>query len=255
MTVLIDLGNTALKWSTTENLEEPHTIVHGGTHSFAEKLLSQMANIAGQTVYGCSVASRDLRLSVSRIIGAAGASTRWLGAQERFDGDFVLVNRYQNPSQLGSDRWHAALGAVSFLPQKALLVVHVGTATTVDCVFPEDDKMVFAGGRIAPGVGLMRDSLVSGTATLPKADGDYADFPTDTMTAIVTGIVDSQLGLIERGMSVMQQHGFDPTLIIAGGAAGRFFPYLHKEFPQSILKHNLVLRGLSLRAQSGENQQ
>ena len=252
MTVLIDLGNTALKWSTTDNLENPHTIVHGGTHAFAEKLLAQMSNIAGQTVYGCSVASRDLRLSVSRIIGTVGANIQWLGAQERFEGDFVLVNRYKNPYQLGPDRWYAALGAASFLPQKALLVVHVGTATTVDCVFPQGNEMVFAGGRIAPGVGLMRDSLVSGTATLPKADGEYEDFPTDTRTAIVTGIVDSQLGLIERGMRVMQKHGFDPTLIIAGGAAGRFFPYLHKEFPQSILKHNLVLRGLSLRAHSGE---
>ena len=82
----------------------------------------------------------------------------------------------------------------------------------------------------------------------PKADGEYEDFPTDTMTGIVTGIVDSQLGLIERGMRVMQQHGFEPTLVLAGGAVSRFAPYLQKEFPNSIIKHNLVLRGLALRA-------
>ena len=138
--------------------------------------------------------------------------------------------------------------AIYFLPNRPLLVVHVGTATTVDCVFPKGEAMVFAGGRIAPGVVLMRDSLVTGTATLPKADGEYEDFPTDTMTGIVTGIVDSQLGLIERGMRVMQQHGFEPTLVLAGGAVSRFAPYLQKEFPNSIIKHNLVLRGLALRA-------
>ena len=110
--------------------------------------------------------------------------------------------------------------------------------------------MVFAGGRIAPGMVLMRDSLVTGTATLPKADGEYADFPTDTMTGIVSGIIDSQLGLIERGMRVMQQHGFKPHLVLAGGAVSRFAPYLQKEFPNSIIKHNLVLRGLALRSES-----
>jgi type III pantothenate kinase len=110
--------------------------------------------------------------------------------------------------------------------------------------------MVFAGGRIAPGVVLMRDSLVTGTASLPKADGDYSTMPTDTMTAIVTGIIDAQLGLIERGMKSMTQLGFDPVLVLAGGAASRFAPYLKREFPEMIQKHNLVLRGLALRAQN-----
>ena len=49
-------------------------------------------------------------------------------------------------------------------------------------------------------------------------------------------------------MRVMQQHGFEPTLVLAGGAVSRFAPYLQKEFPNSIIKHNLVLRGLALRA-------
>lgn len=248
MNLLIDLGNTALKWATTDDPESPHTIVHGGTHHFSEKLLSSLEKIPHKHVYGCSVASRDLTLSVTRLIESLGSKVTWLKAQERYDGPFSLINSYKTATQLGSDRWHAAIGAIYFLPNRPLLVVHVGTATTVDCVFPKGEAMVFAGGRIAPGVVLMRDSLVTGTATLPKADGEYEDFPTDTMTGIVTGIADSQLGLIERGMRVMQQHGFEPTLVLAGGAVSRFAPYLQKEFPNSIIKHNLVLRGLALRA-------
>lgn len=248
MNLLIDLGNTALKWATSDEPESPHTLVHGGSHHFSEKLLQALQGQSFEHVYGCSVASRDLTLSVSRLVESLGVKITWLKAQQRYQGEFVLRNSYKTPTQLGSDRWHAAIGAVSFLPQQPLLVVHVGTATTVDCVFPEDGEMVFSGGRIAPGVVLMRDSLVTGTATLPKADGEYADFPTDTMTGIVTGIVDSQLGLIERGMRVMQQHHFEPTLVLAGGAVARFAPYLMKEFPDSIVKHNLVLRGLALRS-------
>lgn len=250
MNLLIDLGNTALKWATSDDPESPHTIVHGGSHHFFEKLSNALKEKPFSHVYGCSVTSRDLTLSVTRLIESFGIKVTWLKAQDCFNGPFSLVNSYKTPVQLGSDRWHAAIGAISFLPSQPLLVVHMGTATTVDCVFPREGKMIFAGGRIAPGVVLMRDSLVTGTATLPKADGDYEDFPTDTMTAIVTGIVDSQLGLIERGMRVMQSHGFEPTLVLAGGAASRFAPYLKKEFPKSIVKHNLVLRGLALRAES-----
>ncbi len=249
MNLLVDLGNTALKWATSEDPESPHTIVHGGTHHFIDRLLSSLKDQTFDQVVGCSVASRDLAFSVKHALENAGHSVQWLKAQDRFDGQFSLINQYKNPLQLGSDRWHAAIGASYFLPNQPLLVVHVGTATTVDTVYPgEKGQMIFAGGRISPGVGLMRDSLVSGTATLPKADGMYEDIPTDTMNAIVTGILDAQLGLIERGMRMMQKRGFDPTLVLAGGSATLFAPYLLKEFPQSIVKHNLVLRGLALRA-------
>ena len=247
MNLLFDLGNTALKWAYLSDPESPHTLVHSGAHHVSEKMVSMLEGMSCGEVFGCSVASRDLRLSLTRAVQAKGFSLHWLHAQDRYEGHFSLINRYTTPSQLGADRWYAALGATSFLPNQALLVVHVGTATTVDSVYPIDDNvMVFAGGRIAPGVVLMRDSLVTGTATLPKADGDYREMPTDTMTAIVTGIIDCQLGLIERGMRTLQKMGFEPRLVLAGGAAARFAPYLMKEFPESILKHNLVLRGLAL---------
>lgn len=253
MDLLIDLGNTALKWATSDNPESPHTIVHGGSHLFIDRLLTSLNGLTFNRVIGCSVASRDITFSVKHSLENVGHQVEWLKAQPRFDGKFSLVNYYKNPYQLGTDRWHAAIGACYFLPQRPLLVVHVGTATTVDTVYPDDKgEMRFAGGRISPGVGLMRDCLVSGTATLPKADGSYEDIPTDTMSAIVTGILDAQLGLIERGIRMMQRRGIEPTLVLAGGAAALFSPYLKKEFPQSIIKHNLVLRGLALRAKEGE---
>lgn len=247
MNVLFDLGNTALKWAYLDDPESPHTVVHGGKHHVTEKFLSLLPHEMTGNIFGCSVASRDLTLSLTRSVEARGFHVQWLKAQARYDGEFSLINRYANPIQLGADRWYAAVGATSFLPNQALLVVHIGTATTVDAVYPiGSNQMIFAGGRIAPGVVLMRDSLVTGTATLPKADGEYKELPTDTMTAIVTGIIDAHLGLIERGMRILQKMGFEPTLVLAGGAAGRFAPYLIKEFPASIVKHNLVLRGLAL---------
>lgn len=250
MTVLVDLGNTALKWADLDTPEVPKTIIHGGAHDYSQQLKNSLNGQECSHAVGCSVASYDLTKTTERIFKSFGCSFHWLKSQEVFQGAFELYNGYKNPQQLGSDRWHAAIGACSFLPNTALLVVHVGTATTVDCVIPEDiGRLRFVGGRIAPGVVLMRDSLVSGTATLPKAEGSYKNIPNSTMDAIITGIIDSQLGLIERGMKSMQQDGFTPTLVLAGGAASMFSPYLKQEFPQMIQKHNLVLRGLQLRVQ------
>ena len=248
MTVLVDLGNTALKWADFDNPESPKTIIHGCSHDYTHQLRNSLNGYDCTRAIGCSVASYDLTKTTERIFKSFGCELQWLKSQVSYQGEFELINAYKNPLQLGSDRWHAAIGACSFLPNKPLLVVHVGTATTVDCVVPERcGHMRFLGGRIAPGVVLMRDSLVSGTATLPKAEGGYKSIPNSTMDAIMTGIIDSQLGLIERGMKVMQQNGFSPTLVLAGGAASMFAPYLRQEFPQMIQKHNLVLRGLQLR--------
>ena len=115
MNLLIDLGNTALKWATSQDPESPHTLVHGGSHHFSEKLLSALKEQSFDRVYGCSVASRDLTLSVTRLIESLGSEVKWLKAQDRFDGDFSLLNSYKTPTQLGSDRWHAALGACFFM--------------------------------------------------------------------------------------------------------------------------------------------
>ena len=53
MNLLIDLGNTALKWATSDNPESPHTLVHGGSHHFSEKLLQALKDQPVNRVYGC----------------------------------------------------------------------------------------------------------------------------------------------------------------------------------------------------------
>ena len=37
-TLLIDLGNTALKWTPIEEPDNPHTIIHKGSTHFKEEL-------------------------------------------------------------------------------------------------------------------------------------------------------------------------------------------------------------------------
>jgi type III pantothenate kinase len=169
-------------------------------------------------------------------------------SQASFRGEVTLVNGYLDPHQLGADRWHALLGACARLPGTSMVVVNAGTATTVDCVRAGEESSRFVGGCIAPGVRLMLESLARNTAGLPLATGVAVDFPDTTDRAIVTGVLDAQAGLVERVWRRFSA-GLDraPRLLLAGGHAELLAARLPNEFAP-LIEHNLVLRGLALRA-------
>lgn len=247
--LLIDIGNTALKWAWAEQPGAPRTVIHAELADPTAALRAEWAGAAPVRALGCCVAADTIHAAATAAL--APLAIEWMSAQPAYHGrDFSLINAYRDPLTLGSDRWHAALGAASLYPGEALLVVHVGTATTADSVLPgpEPRTQVFAGGRIAPGPLLMRDSLVRGTARLPVARGVRADFPDHTQDAISTGVLEAQAGLIDRAAAAMRAAGHAPRLVLAGGAAQEIAPLVLPGFAQAAVEHNLVLRGLALRA-------
>ena len=128
--------------------------------------------------------------------------------------------------------------------------MHIGTATTADVVIPEDDKtQAFIGGRILPGPSMMTEALLTKTRCRPGRIGVRSDFPTNTADAITTAVLEAHLGIVDRSLASLRKMGFDdPCLLFAGGAAPLFAPYIMQEYPQAVIKHNLVLRGLAMRA-------
>jgi type III pantothenate kinase len=213
-----------------------------------QRAWSQLRGV--ERVVGCAVATPTVVAAIERVVAPLALKpVEWLRAQARFaDRTLLLVNRYRDPMQLGADRWHAALGACTRRRGSSLLVVNAGTATTVDCVRHGAPEAEFLGGCIAPGVRLMLESLARGTAGLPLADGATADFPSSTDQAIMTGVLDAQAGLVERVWrrfaSVL---GGPPTVLVGGGHADALAARLPSQIAPTI-EHNLVLRGLALRA-------
>jgi type III pantothenate kinase len=254
VTILVDAGNSAVKWArlaANGTLGEHGRVLHRGGVDVAAALAAAWASLAPRRVVGCSVAGADVVAAVGRAAQGAGAEVWWLRAQAVFEGDFTLANGYRDPHQLGADRWHALLGACACVPGASLVVVNAGTATTVDCVRAGDGAARFVGGCIAPGVRLMLESLARGTAGLPLAGGAPAAFPDTTDSAIVTGVVDAQAGLIERVRARFAgQLAQAPHLLLAGGHADLLAARLPAELAPRV-EHNLVLQGLALRASSG----
>jgi type III pantothenate kinase len=178
----------------------------------------------------------------------AGAPVTWFGSQLEFAaGDLHLRNGYRNPMQLGADRWHAMLAARSAYPNRALVVVNAGTATTVDCVSADGR---FVGGVIAPGVRLMFDSLARRTAQLPLAEGEHVAHPDNTDDAITTGVLECQLGLIERRVRRFAGTAGPVLLLLDGGNAAALRPALDSQLATIRHEQHLVLRGVLIRARA-----
>ncbi len=258
MTLLIDVGNSAIKWAQAAaegQLHDPQRALHRGVADIASRLVDRWRGkvLPGAMVVACNVAGDDVVAAVEQAARTlALGAVRWVRAQPRFDGPVSLVNGYRDPQQLGADRWHGMLGACYLAPSPALVVVNAGTATTVDCIEAKSDSNPrdarFVGGFIVPGVRLMLESLARETAGLPAATGAASSFPDNTDAAIITGVLDAQAGLVHQ---VWRRFGArlnaTPYVVLTGGSAAAVCARLSIE--PATIEHNLVLRGLALRAQ------
>jgi type III pantothenate kinase len=159
--LLVDAGNTRVKWAIAHAGAAPgEWIAHGAVvHAELDSLTAAWAGRGVSRAVVSNVAGSAIRERLSALLPLS--EPEWFGAQPALAG---LRNRYRNPTQLGADRFAAALGARALAPGQALVVATCGTATTVDGVSADGD---FVGGMILPGLGLMLSSLARGTAQLP----------------------------------------------------------------------------------------
>lgn len=241
--LLIDIGNTFLKWGLFRMPNDGPA--HENRLESGHALLEEIAALAvrfskfrvpSQIVIS-NVAGTRARATMLRVLEVwpDAPTPYWVIAQPEQCG---VTNRYRNPAQLGSDRWAALIGARHVLGNTPALVVVCGTATTIDFLTAEGE---FKGGVILPGVGLMLRALHHHTATLPDADGEYTEYPTQTVDAIVSGCQHAQAGAIERLYHLHASSAPGLTCMISGGAVRAVAPRLTIPYRQH---DNLALEGL-----------
>jgi len=238
MTLLcIDCGNTRLKWG----LREGETWRDQGAVPIGEiaTLTRELASKARPArAIACNVAGPAARTAVDALAETLGVKLAWSSSLAQQCG---VKNGYQEPGQLGVDRWAALIGARA-LRASACLIVIAGTATTIDLL---DAGGVFRGGLILPGIALMRSSLAANTAQLPGGGGSYSDLPRNTADAIFSGCLQATAGAIERMFKCIAVER-DAVCLISGGAATELLPLL--DLPLARID-NLVLEGLARMAQ------
>lgn len=103
--------------------------------------------------------------------------------------------RVDNAKEVGADRVVNNVAAVKKYGYP-LIIIDFGTATTFNVI---DDKGEFIGGVIAPGIKGSLDSLVNGTAKLPRVEIERpaSVIGKNTVTNMQSGIVFGFAGLVE----------------------------------------------------------
>ncbi|HYD97459.1 MAG TPA: type III pantothenate kinase [Noviherbaspirillum sp.] len=248
MLLLIDAGNTRVKWAVVPSGErnrealgrwkEAGRVEHAQVQTLADAWRAHtirhvlISNVAGQ-------AMRDaLERALLGACGVRPVPVEWFASVPALGG---IRNQYRNPAQLGCDRFASAIGAHALFPATPLVVATCGTATTVDAVSADG---IFLGGMILPGLGLMANSLAKNTAQLPQVAEhlDIAEpFADHTDAAIVSGCLAAQAGAIERAVAAHARHGGEVQCVLSGGAAELIAPHLRVAHTRV---DNLVLIGL-----------
>lgn len=242
MKLLIDAGNTRIKWAFVKN----NDWLRSGVLPIerAADLSEHLVDIHDtKQIWVSNVAGENIAQYIRKISVLGSCQPRFIASRDEQCG---VRNRYTNVSQLGSDRW-AALIAGWHLVRQECLVVNCGTATTVDTLSRQGE---FIGGLILPGVELMQRSLFAGTAQLDPSQGEYALFPLNTADAIFSGAIQASCGAIQRQHSLLNDSG--APIVLSGGAAWALLqPHMNKNLANVPLRviDNLVLQGLLIIAQ------
>lgn len=236
MNLLIDLGNSRLKWA-----------LHGPGLWRTDAALLDKQDIAPlldtvwdkiatpEKVVVCSVSTPERLRALEQWVQARwSVAPRIVRAQTEQLG---VRNRYRQPEQLGVDRWVALIGARG-LTTSAACVVDCGTAVTVDALSAEGE---FLGGAVFPGLRLLRDSLVQGTAGIPATEGDATDcLARSTADGVAAGTLFGLAGAVERLIDEYRRTlGDTMQVFLTGGDAPALAARLraaHTPVPDLVLK-------------------
>ena len=146
------------------------------------------------------------------------------------------------PSQVGSDRIVIAVAALAEY-QAPLILIDMGTATTIEVVEPEN---VYLGGVIFPGVKVSLDALTSRAAQLTGISLDQPKqvIGKNTVDCMRSGTMFGNAAMIDGLVDRIEEElGHSSTLIATGGLAQFITPLCKREI---ILEKDLLLKGLNL---------
>jgi type III pantothenate kinase len=240
-TLLIDIGNTRIKWvSCLESLGQPQAQLH---QTVANK------SMLFETMWGQLPQPSQVWVANVAGVAMADALTHWIQQRWHLTAHWAIsaknqcgiVNTYDYPEQLGVDRWLAVVAARQVVATGQICVVDCGTAITVDVVTCDNH---YIGGLIAPSQTTLQQVLLQQTAALT----DLLQQPTAPVHLVATNTTDgihwggfyATVGLIRYVMEQLQPQA-PTTLLLTGGGAPELLPYL----PESTRYiPALVLQGL-----------
>lgn len=247
MMLLVDIGNSRIKWALQD---DENNLTTGEPLKRLNRVFKDIVRPAWkdldtpERVIISNVAGEDYRKSVQT----------WIKRRWKVTPEFLPVaehqcdvsNAYSVPQRLGADRW-ASLLAVHALYKGPAVVVDCGTAITIDAIAADGMHL---GGLIVPGTELMISALTGQAPGIKIEETDSQEISLlgrSTEAAVSGGVLYTAIALVERVFIDLQGELGDRTnLLITGGDATRILPLLGSQ-PEYV--PDLVLKGLAVYAE------
>ena len=243
--LLIDIGNTNLKWCRLEGgkLSDIRFVPHqkGLLPDLPMRCWADEKH--PDSVFIANVAAPSLNQIIDHWM-----RSHWSLAPVFLLSEtqaFGVTNGYTKPEQLGVDRW-LTLIAVHNRYHVSACIVDCGTAITIDVITQQGEHL---GGVILPGFQLMREALLEKThiPRVQEISNRVEILGKDTESAVASACLNAGSALVERvAHRVMEILPRNPDLILTGTDATLLQSVL--TLPSKI-RPNLIMQGLSVVAE------
>jgi len=153
-----------------------------------------------------------------------------------------LTIHIDNPHELGADLIADAVGATQQFPNKNLIIISMGTATTYSAITKNRE---FLGVSISPGMRLSMEALQVNTAKLFAVEitKPASVLGKNTTASIQSGLYFGQLGVFREIIQrITEEHFKDESPIVIG--CGGFSQLFEKEGVFTAWMPDLILQGL-----------
>ncbi len=223
--IFFDIGNSAIKWRTKES-----NVYSKNVNEFSLTTLPQ-----ADTAWVSAVAN----LHIVDDLGTHFDRVNLIPSQKKFNN---LNISYDDPTSLGSDRFFAMIGAITYYPKKPLLIIDIGTAMTFDVI---NQDGYHQGGLIMPGLEVLRKSFLKFETTDVSTNID--GLAIKTTDAWKSGTKVMLFSSINDQIEKFNDMFSDGIVTICGGLVNE----IKNELPKSVqIFDNLVLDGLECYSQT-----
>jgi type III pantothenate kinase len=240
MHLLIDAGNTRIKWQLiTEEYKSEKKSDSGSLQDLSEFIKTLNAHEIDTLVAAVNQTEELKKLldqSRFRSVVAASSQASQLG----------VCNSYVHPERMGVDRWLAMIAA--FKQRKAsdqnkgVIVVDAGSALTIDIVSVNGNHQ---GGYIVPGLLMAQQTLFANTERVMQYDEDsvnksgrdqYKKLGNNTIQCVEYGVINQMIALVKQ----VNKEYLDYEIFFTGGDGELLAGYLGT----GTVDKDLVLKGL-----------
>ena len=247
MILCIDIGNTNIKYGLFEGDElkvsfRVATDLNRTSDQYGTAIIDMLAvkGIYATDIAGAIISSvvPSLNYTVSHMCSAyLGVEPLLVGAGLKTGHDL----RVDNAREVGADRIVNDVAAIRKYGAP-VIVIDFGTATTFNVI---NEQREFIGGVIAPGIRGSMDSLVSGTAKLPRVEIETpkSAIGKNTITNMQAGLVFGFAGLVDYIVKKIRREMKRPDMPVV--ATGGFSEIIAKEISCiNVVDKLLTLQGV-----------